>query len=157
MSRVERAIVWLAVALVVGTGIGYGVLRYLLASTDEWGVAAHPLEPLALKLHVLAAPLLVFAVGLIAVRHILAHLQQDIRSGRRSGLTAVVTLVPMVVSGYAIQVVTGERWLVVLAWIHGVTGVVFALGAVAHFVVLRADASRREGAAAPPALTVDAG
>lgn len=136
MSRLERWTVWLSAAAVIVTGTAYGVLRYLLASTDEWGVAAHPLEPLALKLHVLSAPLLVFALGLIAVRHILAHLRQGAPEGRRSGITAVACVLPMIASGYAIQVVTDERWLVALAWIHGVTGAAFALGAVIHFVVL---------------------
>lgn len=137
MSRLERWVVWLGAVAVIVSGTGYGVLRYLMASTDEWGVAAHPLEPLALKLHVLSAPLLVFALGLIALRHIVAHLRQRQRDGRRSGLTAVVSVLPMIASGYAIQVVTHERWLLTLAWIHGVTGVAFAVGALTHFVVLR--------------------
>jgi hypothetical protein len=144
MTPLERWIVWIATAAVTGTGTAYGILRYLLATTDEFGLVSHPAEPLALKLHVLAAPLLVFAVGMIAVRHVLAHLRQGARMGRRSGLTALVTIVPMIASGYAIQVVTSERWLVVLAWVHGVTSVLFALGAVSHFAALRGSRKRAE-------------
>lgn len=152
MSRLERWVVWLSAAAVIVTGVAYGALRYLLASTDEWGVAAHPLEPLALKLHLLSAPPLVFALGLIAMRHILAHLRQGVPDGRRSGVTAVGAALPMIASGYAIQVVTAEPWLLVLAWIHGVTGAAFALGAVAHFVVV---GRYRRPAAAARANTAD--
>lgn len=152
MSRGERWVVWVAAATVIGTGVGYGVLRYLLATTDEWGVAAHPLEPLALKLHVVSAPILVFAVGLIAVRHILAHLQQGVRQGRRSGITALSSLLPMIASGYGIQVVTDERWLLALAWIHGVTGGLFAIGAIGHFITLRVLASQASEAPDSPPL-----
>lgn len=138
MTRLERWIVWIATGAVTATGTTYGILRYLLATTDEFGLVMHPAEPLALRLHVLAAPLLVFAAGMIAVRHVLAHLRQGVRMGRRSGVTALVTVLPMIASGYVIQVVREERWLVVLAWIHGVTGVLFALGAATHFATLRA-------------------
>jgi hypothetical protein len=169
MTRFERWTVWVGIAAVVGSGVAYGILRYLLATTDEWGVASHPLEPVALKLHVLSAPLLVFAVGLIAVRHILDHLRQGVRPGRRSGLAAVASVIPMIASGYAIQVVTDERWLVWLAWVHGVTGAVFAVGAVAHVIAMRlycrpaaaarantAERSRSSALATPSQARVDA-
>lgn len=157
MTRLERWIVWIAAGAVTATGTAYGILRYLLATTDEFGLVTHPAEPLALKLHVLTAPLLVFAAGMIAVRHVLAHLQQGVRTGRRSGVTALVAVVPMIASGYAIQVVTDERWIVALAWVHGVTGVGFALGAAAHFATLRSwrvQAERATGGSGPVAAGV---
>lgn len=169
MTRFERWTVWVGIAAVVGSGVAYGILRYLLASTDAWGVTSHPLEPVALRLHVLSAPLLVFALGLIALRHILDHLRQGVRQGRRSGLASVASVTPMIGSGYALQVVTDERWLVALAWVHGVTSTVFAVGAVAHVVAMRlycrraaaarantADRSRSSTFATPPQARVDA-
>lgn len=157
MSRFERWLVWCSALAVAVTGTALGVLKYLLASADEFGVTIHPLEPLALKLHVVAAPLLVFAVGMIAVRHVLAHLRQGVRAGRWSGMATLVALLPMVASGYAIQVVTGPAVLVALAWIHGVTGGVFALGAAAHFTALRLPARAGRTAPVPARPAAEAG
>lgn len=150
MTRGERWLVWTAVLAVAVSGTGLAVLKYLLASADEFGVTIHPLEPLALKLHILTAPLLVFAIGMIAVRHVLAHLRQGIRAGRRSGLTALAALLPMIASGYAIQVVTDPAGLTVLAWLHGITGGAFAVGAAAHFAALRGQARARRRSAGRP-------
>jgi len=143
MTRIERWCVWGGAVAVAVTGTSLGVLKYLVVSADEFGVTIHPLEPLALKLHILSAPLLVFGVGMIAMRHVWAHLQQGVRAGRRSGLTVLATLLPMIGSGYTIQVVTDPGWLVVLAWIHGITGGLFAVGVACHFAVLRQQAQRR--------------
>lgn len=148
MTRFERWSVLLTTAATVLTGVGYFWAKYLVRSPDPWAVINHPLQPWLLKAHILVAPLLVFAVGLIALRHIWRHLRSGNRGGRRSGLAMALGFGPMVVSGYLVQAVTAPGWLQALAIAHIVLGVVYAIGFVIHQVVLaRSQAGQVEGAA----------
>ena len=66
----------------------------------------HPLQPLVLKLHVLSAPVLVFALGVVYTRHVVRQWRSGRSAGRSSGVGIVSTLLPMVLSGYLIQTVS---------------------------------------------------
>ena len=70
MSRAEWTLVHMANSLVIVTGVVYAVMRYLVTPSDEWAVVNHPWQPHVQHLHLLAAPLLVFAVGVIWRRHV---------------------------------------------------------------------------------------
>jgi hypothetical protein len=114
MTRIEAALVHTANGLVTLTGVVYGVMRYLMTPSDEWAVVNHPWQPLVQHLHVLAAPLLVFAVGLIWSLHITTRMQNG-REGRSTGVGLLVAFVPMAASGYLIQVAVEPGWRA--AWI----------------------------------------
>ena len=90
-----------------------------------------------LKSHVVAAPILVFAIGLITTRHIWKHFRTRVRMGRRTGLTTGLVLFPMIVSGYLIQVITGRGWLVAIVIVHILTGLVYAVGLGLHQLAIR--------------------
>lgn len=132
MSSWEKHLIWWSTAAVALTGFVYAWMKYLMQPADEWSVVNHPLQPLVLKLHILVAPLLVFAIGLIASRHILAHLRTRVRTGRRSGTGAALIIVPMILSGYLIQAVTHSSLLAVLGYLHLVAGAVYAGTSLAH-------------------------
>jgi hypothetical protein len=104
MTRTERWLLDVANLLVVGTGIVYAVMKYLMEPADEWTVVNHPWQPHVQHLHVLAAPLLVFAGGLIWRHHVLKRLRDKGSNGRASGLALALQFAPMVLSGYLIQV-----------------------------------------------------
>lgn len=123
---------WVATAVVTLTGLVYAWMKYLLPPPEPWAVIHHPLQPLVLKLHIVTAPLLVFALGMIALRHVWQHIREAERAGRRSGWTGVLAAAPMVVTGYLIQAVTHERWLFWLAMGHLAAGVAFAGGVLLH-------------------------
>jgi hypothetical protein len=137
VSPFERWSVWTTSALTALTGVVYAWMKYLLTVEDPFAVVNHPLQPLVLKLHILVAPLLVFALGVIAVRHVWRHYQARVRTGRRSGILTGLVVVPMVFTGYLIQAVTQATLLEVIVWTHVGTGLVYAVGAVAHHLVLR--------------------
>lgn len=148
MTRFEKYLVWSSTAAVSATGGVYAWMKYLMTPTDEWAVINHPLQPLVLKLHILTAPFLVFAVGVILMRHIWPHFRAGIRLARRSGVTTALVTVPMILTGYAIQAVTHAGWLRGLGWAHLGLGVVFALGSIAHAVAgrrLRRVSAQRSG------------
>jgi len=140
VSRAERWLLWAATLLVGVSGLAYGVMKYLVRTDDPYAVVNHPLQPLALKLHVLAAPLLVFAVGLVYSKHIWSHWISGQRRGRGSGVSAWLTLLPMIASGYWIQTTTNRGWLRWLVGAHLVFGGIYLVGFILHQVRLRARA-----------------
>jgi uncharacterized membrane protein YidH (DUF202 family) len=133
----ERWSVWITTALVTVTGIALGWMEYLLEPVDPWAVVHHPLQPLVLKLHIVTAPLLVFAIGMIAIRHVWRHFRSGTPRGRVSGVTAALSAVPMVVSGYLVQVITDAGWLLAVALGHLALGVLYVGGLLVHQAVLR--------------------
>jgi hypothetical protein len=137
MNRLER---WSVVAgsfLVTVTGVVYLWMKYLLHTDDPFAVVNHPWQPAMLKLHIVTAPLLVFGIGLIAVRHVLAHWRAGVTYARRSGVAAALTVLPMVLSGYLVQAVTDAGWLAVASWVHIATGMVYGAAFAVHQLLVR--------------------
>lgn len=132
MSRFERWAVWSTSLATFVTGVVYLVMKYLLVSDDPFAVVNHPWQPAVLKLHILTAPLLTFAVGLIALRHVWRHVQSGMREGRRSGYAMLLSVAPMILTGYLIQAVTGETLLRAMAYSHIGLGLLYGVGLLAH-------------------------
>ena len=125
-------------SLVTGvTGLVYFWMKRFLVPTDPFAVVGHPLEPWLLKAHILAAPVLVFALGLISVDHIWRNYRCLVPAGRRSGIAATWVIAPMLATGYLIQVVTAVGWLSALGWAHLGAGVWYLVTLVVHQQVFR--------------------
>lgn len=137
MSRFERWSVWLTAGATIVTGVVYTWMKYALTAEDPWSVINHPLQPWVLKTHIIAAPLFIFALGLITLKHIWNHYRGGLLWGRKSGIVTGLVTAPMILSGYLIQAVTHEGILNVIAITHIVLGFVFAVGFVLHFVHVR--------------------
>lgn len=137
MTARERWLFWITGAGTTVTGLVYFWMKYLMDGSDPYSAVHHPWQPLVLKLHILVAPLLVFALGMFTVRHLAPQLALRVAVARRSGLTTALVAGPMVVTGYLIQVLTDERWLRGVAWGHIGVGVVFAAAVVVHRIVGR--------------------
>jgi hypothetical protein len=118
VSRFERYCLHLSTLLVGGTGLVYAWMLYFVPPTDPYAVVNHPWQPGTQHLHILVAPLLVFAVGLVWQRHIAAHWKRGVKKRRSSGIFMVLTMVPMVASGYLIQTATGDGWRKAWVGIH---------------------------------------
>lgn len=138
MSRFEKWSVWSTAIATTATGVVYLWMKYLLQSNDPWSVINHPLQGLLLKAHIISAPLLVFALGLITLRHIWNHYRQGVRKGRKTGIITGLVTVPMILTGYLIQTTIHQGWLDFVALAHIGLGVVFAIGLVTHLAFIRA-------------------
>lgn len=143
MNAFRRWLVWSSSLLTGVTGVVYWWMKNRMEPMDAWAAINHPLQPWVLKAHILVAPVMIFAVGLITADHIWRHYRQGVKAGRRSGLTAMYVFVPMVVSGYLIQAVTHAGWLEALAWTHVGTGAAYLVGLGAHARVCRLVLARR--------------
>ncbi|MDA8020610.1 MAG: hypothetical protein MPN21_24495 [Thermoanaerobaculia bacterium] len=132
MSRYEAWTVHLSVGLVGSTGLIYAWMLYFMTPSDPFSVLHHPLQPHVQHAHVWFAPLLVFGAGLIWRDHIWKHLTRGVSSGRRSGLALLLTLVPMVLSGYLIQTAVGEGWRSAWIVVHVATSGLWLAGYGLH-------------------------
>jgi hypothetical protein len=139
VKRWEAWSVHVSTILVAGTGVVYAAMRYLMAPTDPFAVVNHPLQPTVQHLHVLVAPLLVFGAGLVWRDHVWKHYKQGVETSRRSGIAMLLTIVPMVVSGYLIQTTVTEGWRTAWIAVHLSTSGIWLLGYLGHAV----DAVRR--------------
>lgn len=138
MTRTEKILIHGSTWAVTGTGLVYGWMRYFMHSDDPFSVVNHAWQPMALSWHVMAAPLLVFAMGLIAQDHILARIKDEPPvPSRRSGLMGAVLVVAMILSGYGLQVASEALTRKILVGVHAVTSVMFILVYVVHVLLSR--------------------
>ncbi|HUF51490.1 MAG TPA: hypothetical protein VMN60_11680 [Longimicrobiales bacterium] len=132
MTRFEKITVYSSTIAVAATGFAYAGMKYLMEPADEWAIVNHPLQPWILKLHILAAPVLVFAIGLIAARHILPQLRARVPRTLRSGMGSALIIIPMILSGYLLQAATSTAILTLLGYIHLAAGAIFTVTSIAH-------------------------
>ena len=131
MSNLERRGLHLAALVTAGTGLLDGLLRWFGSRLGEFGPEPHPWLGVAQHLHVLASPLLVFALGCTVQGHLQSRLRRG-PEGRWTGLSAAFLIGPMVFSGCGIQVVTALAWRQGLVWIHGLSAGAFLLAYLGH-------------------------
>jgi len=132
MSRIEAWLVHVATILVGGTGVVYAWLKYGLRAVDPGPVPGSPWQPMVQHLHILAAPVLVFAVGLIWRRHAWTKWRRDVRNRRSSGLSSIVMLAPMVISGYLLETATVPLWHRIWVWVHLSTSALWLAAYLTH-------------------------
>jgi hypothetical protein len=132
MTRGEAWFQHSANILVGGTGLVYAWMRYLAEPSDEFAIVNHPWQPDVQHLHVLTAPLLVFASGLIWREHVWRRVRAGYEPRRKLGLALFALLVPMIASGYLLQVATSDGWRAGWAWTHLATSLAWLLAYVAH-------------------------
>jgi len=135
MKRWETRLSHAATIAVASTGIAYFWMKYLLENDDPFSVVNHPWQPLMLALHVIAAPVLVFVVGLIVRSHMLKKLAGGERTNRGSGLASMITLPVMILSGYLLQVVSAPLLARIVLLAHLVSSAVFVVTYAAHQLV----------------------
>ncbi|MCA8977742.1 MAG: hypothetical protein KDC98_23660 [Planctomycetes bacterium] len=131
MSPATRALAWSTTAAVAATGGVYAVMAYCMTPDDPMDIVNHPWQPAVLHWHVLAAPLWLFALGVLWQSHVWPKLRSAARARRRTGITLLASSLPMAMSGYLLQtsvdpwwrqlwvvlhVATSICWLVVLTW-----------------------------------------
>jgi len=119
-------------ALVGGTGVIYGWMRYLAEPTDEFALVNHPRQPDLQGLHILFAPWLVFAVALLWRNHIWGRVRSGFRPRRKGGLSLLAIFFPMVASGYLLQTTADQAWLRAWVVVHVATSCLWILTYVAH-------------------------
>jgi hypothetical protein len=145
MSRLEAWFVHVANILVGGTGLVYAWMRYFARSADPFAVVNHPWQPAVQHVHIVVAPLLVFAVGLIWRSHVWTGFLLSASARRRSGVLLLGTAAPMVASGYLLQTATGPAWRTAWLGVHLAASALWVAATLVHQMTPR----RRTGRPAP--------
>ncbi len=146
MTRAESACVSISTALVAATGFVYAWMAYFAESDDPDALVNHPLQPDVQHLHVLTAPLLVFALGLVWSAHVWPRVRSGYRDRRASGLALFALCAPMAASGYLLQTASDTTWREIWIWIHVGTSIVWTIAFLAHRIRARASATGDGGA-----------
>jgi hypothetical protein len=154
VSRAQLILLHLANLAVAGTGLVYAWMRYLVEPTDEWAVVNHPWQPHLQHLHVLAAPLLVFALGLIWSAHVIAKLKNGSKN-RVVGIGLTTLFLPMASSGYLLQVAVDPGWRTTWIWVHVVSSMAWFVAFLIHQAVAltRKNAIEENGGSQTPVVT----
>lgn len=137
MTRTEAWALHVSNALVGGTGLVYAWMRYLAESEDEFAIVNHPWQPQVQHLHVIVAPLLVFAVGVVWRAHVWTRVRSKFRARRPTGLGLALLFAPMTASGYLLQTASVEPWRTVWIVVHVATSVLWCLAYAVHLLSRR--------------------
>ena len=132
MKRWEAWVNHLGWSLTALSGLAYGAIKYFVSNPDPDSRLSHPWQPVVLAAHVLAAPAAVFALGIVLRHHALARLASGERDRLRTGVVMTLFAIPLILTGYVVQVLAGDaarRWT---GWIHAALGVIYAIGYVMH-------------------------
>jgi hypothetical protein len=148
MSRAQVVYLQLCVVVTALTGIVFAVMKYAMKSSDPFAVVNHPLQPYMLAAHVVIAPFLVFAFGWVFTNHIWPGFSSGIARKRKSGLWSMGAIVPMVLSGYLLQVSTADATRQAMAIAHWISSALFVGAYVIHLLTKKAGRSARRDAAA---------
>ncbi|HEV8336962.1 MAG TPA: hypothetical protein VGR67_11130 [Candidatus Polarisedimenticolia bacterium] len=133
IRRGEKILLWLSTVLTAGSGALYAWMKYLMKPEDPLSVVNHPWQPGLLAAHVLAAPLLLFGIGLITREHILGRFHDPrARKRRLSGTMVALAAAPMVASGYLLQVLTAAPARRTAGLIHLALGAAFVTAYSLH-------------------------
>lgn len=132
MSRAQIVLLQLTVLLMTATGAVFAWMKYFMKPADEFAVINHPLQPWMLATHVVLAPLAVFAFGWAFGPHIWPGIQKRTAPKRASGLWTVLFISPMVLSGYLLQVATGDVTRHAMAVTHWISSAFFVAAYVVH-------------------------
>lgn len=137
MKRWELFLLHASALAIAISGVVYGIMKYAMTGSDPDSPLGHPWQPGVLKAHVLAAPFLVFAFGLVARGHALPKWKSGETIGKKSGIFLLGLVAPLVLSGYAVQVFTGDSLRKGTGWGHTAAGVLFAAAYAAHLLKKR--------------------
>ena len=134
MSRAEAWFLQIANLAVAGTGLLYAWMLWLAEPADPYAVVNHPWQPQTQAAHVLAAPLLVLAVGMMWRRHAWARIRSGHAPRRSTGLLLAASFWPMAASGWLHQVAVEEAWRNAWSWIHLVTSALWTAAFLTHLL-----------------------
>ena len=137
MSRPTAWLNHLAAAAVGGTGLVWAWMRYFVAPADEFALVNHPWEPQVASLHILSAPALIFAAGLIWQNHAWAKIRAGLRTRRKTGLLLASSIFPMIASGYLLQTAVHETAREIWLWTHLATSGLWGFSYLTHHTLRR--------------------
>jgi len=135
MTRPQAWTLHAAAFLVGVSGLAYAWMRYCVEPADEFALVNHPWQPAVQELHVLVAPLLVFATALVWSEHVWQRVRGGYPRRRPTGLVLFALFFPMVFSGGWVQVAEGELERGAAIWTHALSGTLWCAAYAVHLAL----------------------
>jgi len=139
MTRAQARLLHVASVVVGATGVALFFLKDVIVVEGEFGPESHFLEDDVQAAHILTAPALVFACALVWQDHVWSKFKGGQRPRRRTGILLGSLLVPMILSGYLLQVSYEEPWREIWHLAHLLTSFFWLLGYGVHQLSSRTD------------------
>lgn len=149
MTRSTYRCFHLSYILVAVTGLVYLWMRYFMQPMDPFAVVNHPWQSHVLHLHIVMAPALTIMIGAFWRAHADMNRRRGIQEGRKSGLTLWTMAIPMIASGYLLQVSVESFWQNVWLVIHLATSLLTVAAYAIHFASHRLERNEAVLAARP--------
>lgn len=135
MTRCERWSFNLLALLVSASGIVFFVTKYFVTNPDPFSIVNHPLQPIALDIHILTSPFLLFVAGFLIAGHARHKRKKKRKTNRLSGNLVQWTMIFMGASGYMLQILTDGTLKQISLILHLATSGLFVIGFSRHFYV----------------------
>jgi len=135
MSAMTRWISYLANLTVGGSGLVLLWMVFFLKPDDPYAIVHHPAQPFWKTLHILMAPALTLSIGYLWCQHAWSYWRGKVQGGRKSGILLLVSALPMIISGYALQVVIDLHLRTFWSWIHTGTSCLWIAGISVHIII----------------------
>lgn len=132
MTRGEAIFLRAAHAAAALSGVAWFWMATFAESDDPYAVVQHPWQPGMQAAHLLAAPALILAVGLIWKTHTWSRIRSGFTARRRSGLALSLLFLPMALSGYLLQVAVDESARRAWQWSHVAASLVWLGAWIVH-------------------------
>ena len=107
-------------------------MKYALSPIDEFSVINHPWQGIVLKVHIFFASFMVFALGYTTTMHALPYLKKKMQKVFKTGLSSLLMISPMIISGYLIQSFTHGSWVQASIIVHIITSIIFMITFMLH-------------------------
>ena len=133
LSRRHELYLYLTGTLLLLSGVGWLIAHYWLRTPGAYGAAPHPSEAWWMRLHGAAVIGFLVVFGALFPGHIVQNWRQ--RINRYSGLTVVVVVSLLAVSGYGLYYLVDDRQRAVSSALHWAVGLL-ASGALLVHVML---------------------
>ena len=139
MSRATAWTLHLSVVVMAVTGLWLTWIVFLAPppqeSETEMFAVGDPWQPLLNVIHVVVAPVLIFAIGFIWREHVWRRIGFDNAQRRKSGVVLVLLGGPLVLGGYCLQVTDNETLRSIFGWTHAAAGALFATCYLVHLIL----------------------
>lgn len=132
IPRIQQIVLHLSLVLVTLTGVVFAWMKYAMKSDDPFSVVNHPMQPVMLALHVVIAPIAVFALGWTFANHMWPMFTGPTARKRPTGVWSMLSAAPMILSAYLLQVSTAETLRKAMAAAHWVTSGFFVIAFAIH-------------------------
>ena len=118
LQKWQKYLIQISFFISMLSGTYFFIMKYLMKSKGEFSVINHPWQNLMLKFHIFFSAVFVFALGSIVIPHIIYKISLPQKTAYKTGIIQIAIVIISIVSGYTLQLISHQSWIVPIAWFH---------------------------------------